>query len=349
MEAGRTKVRSDGACSIRVIRPVGRYLASLGADVDRALRLRGVAPEQLADRDAYIAHDALAEMVDAAVALTGDRALGMHAVEHVEPGDFDVLEYAAASCATLGDSMRCAARYLALLHAGLDVQLVVDRDYASLQCAFAPGLAPVPVATEYLLAALVSFGRRFTGLNLRPLAVDFSHAAPADTAPFARTFRAPVRFGAGVDAIWFPARALDLSQARADSGLHSVLVRHADELLRSVPREQRFELRVREHITAELCGGNPSAEHVAERLGVSMRTLHRRLRAEGKTFRDIADDLRCSLAIRHLEHSVFSIGEISFLLGFAHATAFHKAFRRWTGQTPAHYRELAARRRGACG
>ncbi|MEZ4653285.1 MAG: helix-turn-helix transcriptional regulator [Candidatus Eisenbacteria bacterium] len=74
---------------------------------------------------------------------------------------------------------------------------------------------------------------------------------------------------------------------------------------------------------------------------VSVRTLQRQLAAEGTTFRDLLDQLRHELAIRHLESSRHAIGEIAFLLGFAEVSTFHRAFKRWAGKSPSEYRRGA--------
>ncbi|HEY7817075.1 MAG TPA: helix-turn-helix domain-containing protein, partial [Vicinamibacteria bacterium] len=96
--------------------------------------------------------------------------------------------------------------------------------------------------------------------------------------------------------------------------------------------------RLRRLLTEELCGGRPTLEHLAARLHMSPRTLHRRLDDEGTTFRRIVTDVRRETAERHLREPVLAIGEIAFLLGFSEASAFHRAFKRWTGRRPLEYR-----------
>ncbi len=93
----------------------------------------------------------------------------------------------------------------------------------------------------------------------------------------------------------------------------------------------------------ELCGGSPTLEHLAARLHMSARTLHRRLAEEGTTFRRVVTDVRRELAERHLREQRLAIGEIGFLLGFSEASAFHRAFKRWTGWPPLAYRRASAR------
>jgi YesN/AraC family two-component response regulator len=93
----------------------------------------------------------------------------------------------------------------------------------------------------------------------------------------------------------------------------------------------------------ELCGGDPTLEHLAERLHMSARTLHRRLGEESTTFRRVTTEVRRELAERHLRDRRLAIGEIGFLLGFSETSAFHRAFKRWTGWRPLAYRRAHAR------
>jgi YesN/AraC family two-component response regulator len=101
--------------------------------------------------------------------------------------------------------------------------------------------------------------------------------------------------------------------------------------------------RLRRLVKEELCGGNPTLEHLAARLHMSARTLHRRLGEEGTSFRRVVKELRRELAERHLRERRLAIGEIGFLLGFSEVSAFHRAFKRWTGWPPFAYRRARAR------
>ena len=105
--------------------------------------------------------------------------------------------------------------------------------------------------------------------------------------------------------------------------------------------------RLRRLVAEELCGGRPTLEHLATRLHMSGRTLHRRLGEEGTTFRRVVADVRRELAERHLREQRLAIGEIGFLLGFSEASVFHRAFKRWTGWRPLAYRDAHARDCGA--
>jgi YesN/AraC family two-component response regulator len=100
--------------------------------------------------------------------------------------------------------------------------------------------------------------------------------------------------------------------------------------------------RLRRLLEQELRGGTPTLRHLAHRLHMSPRTLHRRLGEEGTGFRRVLAQLRRELAARHLREARLALGEIGFLLGFSEVSAFHRAFRRWTGWPPLAYRRAHA-------
>jgi AraC-like DNA-binding protein len=339
-------VACDSTVSVRVLQPFARYLATLGVDCDGWLRGHGLTLATLKERDLRLPHPQFTTLMLEAVALSGDPAIGLHAAHCDEPGDFDVLEYAAANSATVGEALQLAGRFMALMHDGISLELSVAPPLAALRLRAVGNVEHVPAGTEFLFASLLAYGSRSVGYPTRPLRVEFAHPAPADRDLYESTFR-EARFGCDENAMWLNAAALDLPHRAPDPSLLQILTNHADALLRQLsPRSSGFAERVRATIAETLLAGNSGAEQVARKLGVSLRTLHRRLAEEGTSHGDLVDDVRRTQAMLHLSSSRFSIGEISFLLGFAHPNGFHKAFKRWTRMTPAQYREeqTAARR-----
>jgi AraC-like DNA-binding protein len=141
------------------------------------------------------------------------------------------------------------------------------------------------------------------------------------------------------NALILPTGLLHTPCARADPALVAVLDRYAAERLEHVPRTDSIADRVRTVLGDELRGGEPTAARLAARLKMSPRTLNRALAAEGTSYRQLLDALRRELAERHLAGDQLSISEVGFLLGFCELSSFHRAFKRWTGRTPARFRE----------
>ena len=169
----------------------------------------------------------------------------------------------------------------------------------------------------------------------------FAHAAPDYASEYARVIEIPYRFDARCYAIVGSAALLDRPLPKADSRLCELLEQHAEELLARLPAGDAFEDRVRKQIASLLPSGETHADRVAETLGVSTSTLRRRLREAGTSHRQLLDAVRCDLACSALLGKDVSVNEVAFLLGFSDASAFHKAFRRWTGQSPSEFARAA--------
>jgi AraC-like DNA-binding protein len=328
---------ADTTCSVRVIKPFVRYLTKLGLDGEALLRKHGLTLDALRERDLRLPHAQSMALLDDAMQLSGDPAIALHAARCDEPGDFDVVGYAAANCATIGEALQLAARFIALQHDGLFMELDVVPPMAALR---ARGVSPAGM--EFLFASLLTCGSRSVGHPTRPQRVEFTHEGPADTRIYEEMFR-EVRFGCEANVMWLKSAALDLPHCDPDRSLLRILTNHADELLSQLSRAPSFSERARAVISD--LRGHSGADQVARRLAVSLRTLHRRLAEEGTSHGDLVDEVRREQAMLHLASNRFSIGEIAFLLGFAHPNGFHKAFKRWTHMTPAQYREEAQSRR----
>jgi AraC-like DNA-binding protein len=326
--------------STRSVRPVLERLRALDIDVAAVLSSAGAQPSAIADPDGRIPHALAVTLWHEAVRRSGDDAFGIHAAEQIRPGAFDVLDYATRTSATLGEGLERLVRYHRILHDAAVVRLRVDGDRALLSHEL-PGEVPALPRhpAEFIAAAWVAVARQATGVDFAPLGVSFRHAAPADVREHRRFFRAPIRFNDATTGVVLSRALLDAPLVESDPGLCAVLERHVRELLERMPRATSFSDRVRQLLAKDLSTGVPSAEVVARRLHMSRRTLQRLLRADGTTFVELVEALRRNLATRYLGEPEVAVAEVAFLLGFSEASAFHRAFKRWSGTTPSAYRK----------
>jgi AraC-like DNA-binding protein len=332
-------MRSGATVSGRTILPAIGRLRALGADVESLLREGAVPPSILDDAEVRLPHEVALGVWHRAVGLSGDDALGIHAAESVRPGAFDVLDYTLRSSATLGEAWERLTRYYRLLHDAAQVRLTEEGARASLTHALPPSMPPLPrQVAEFIITALLVASRQATGVDLVPLEVCFHHAAPSDVTEHRRVFRCALHFEQPYNGVSVAREALETPLLKADSGLSTVLERHARELLARLPQVRGFVERVRSHVAEGLASGDATNEAIARRLHMSARTLNRRMRDEGTSLQEVVDTLRRELALRYLDERRLAIPEVAYLLGFSEASAFHRAFRRWTGTTPAEHR-----------
>jgi AraC-like DNA-binding protein len=326
--------------SQRSVRAVLMYVTARGHDVNALLRGQGMDPVWLRDPEARLPHAAAIRLWQAAGQLTNDPDLGLHVAEAIRPGLFGALEYALRTSANLGEAFTRLSRYHRLLHDAAQVRLKIDGDLAILSHRLPlPGGAPRPIS-EFILAAWLVTSRQATGQDCTPVQVCFPHAAPADTSEHRRLFGCPVRFGHSRSELVFPRRILDLALLKADPILQDIIEAQVVALLAKLPKSERTSDAVRRLLAGELSNGQPRLEQLAPRLRMSARTLHRRLEQEGTNFRRVLTEVRHELAVRHLVEQRLAIGEIAFLLGFSEVSAFHRAFKHWTGHAPHAYRAL---------
>jgi AraC-like DNA-binding protein len=331
--------RLEPRLTVRAIRPLVSGLRQMGHDPAAVVTAVGLDEKTLSDPDGRVPVSMAADFFARAVAQTGDANLGLHLAEHAELSSFDVHFYAMASSPTLGAAYERLSRYQRLIHETSRVELEIGGKQATLRHRLAGGNAAPRQTAEFLLAAWVRAGRTVTGLNWTPDEVHFAHAAPHDRQEHERIFRSRVRFAMAQNALLLPMSLLQTPCVSADSGLVAVLDRYAVDRLNKAPRTSSAADRVRMLIGDEFRGNTPTAVRIATRLKISVRTLNRLLAAEGTSFRDLLDAVRRELAIELLAGDEASIAEVGFLLGFAELSSFHRAFRRWTGRTPAEFRQ----------
>ena len=331
--------------TVRALRPLISGLLTLGYDPVPFLQAQGIDSEMLLDPDATVPMSACVGLLDEGVRATRDDNLGLRVAERAELGSFDVHFYAMVSSPTLGAAFERVCRYQRLIHETSHVRLEKSGDRAVLSHRLAGGMAAPRQTAELLLAAWVRAGRVATGTKWSPAEVRFAHRAPRDAREHERFFGAPLRFAAGENALVLPAALLDLPCRRTDPSLLSLLDRYAADRL-GEPRAATFADRARAALSEELQAGNVSAHDLAGRLKVSVRTLHRTLAAEGTSYRRLLDQLRLDTAERHLLDDRVSVAEVAFLVGFSELSAFHRAFKRWTGSTPSAFRAESRLRRG---
>jgi len=286
-----------------------------------------------------VAHKFLAE----AIAFTGDIDLGLKAARRLALGDLGVVDYLVGSVATVGEAIEVTAGYARLFNDALRVRLEVRGTRAVL--IFENSIVLPRAAADFQMGGFFHVHlRSWLNQDLPNVEVLFTHAEPIDTAEYASTFLPiELRFGSPVLGFSFDARQLTTPLQSADLKLHRVIRKQAEHTLTALPTTQTFTQKVRDLAAAEIGVGNATVAHIAKRLGVSPRTLTRKLEREGTTYKDLLEDLRKTLAMRYLESRDLQLSEVALRLGFSQSAAFHRAFRRWTGHTPLQHRRRQLR------
>ena len=194
------------------------------------------------------------------------------------------------------------------------------------------------LSNETTIASIASICREVSTEDVMFYEVFFQHDAPSSTSAHDEYFNCPVSFNASRDALHIAAASMQTPNRLGDASIVRFFDTHLEEKLSKKVDESSLERRVRTRIAQSLSDGIPTVSDVAGHLGMSGRTLQRRLTESGYTYQALVDASRRQLAERLLRETTYPLAEIAFLTGFSEQSAFNRAFRRWAGQTPRSYR-----------
>ena len=293
--------------------------------------------------DARITADAYWRVWAAAMKQVNDPAFPIDVAAGVTAARHGVIGFAFMTAANLGEALERAIRYVAIFTdsarwhrtlEGENVRYTLERSGTSTSGVRDPRCQP---ADLFALAELVAGGRHVTGTTWAPMEVCLTQPEPQCTDRFREFFGAPLSYGHDRTSWLIDAAVLAQPLRKADPELLAYFDLQAELLL------SRFDgadaVRQVRRLAMQALGGEMiTLEKAAAAMGRSPRSLHRQLQDHGVTFTKIIDELRSSLAQDQLGDPRRTIGEVAFLLGYSEPSAFHRAFRRWTGLTPQAFR-----------
>ena len=312
-----------------------------GVARERLLAQAGIVPAELAHERWPIDH--ITRLWRAAVHCTQDSGFGLKVGAQVGPGSFNVVSYLLQSASSLRAAIAAVQQYQRLISDGGRFQTIAGRDAGWVVYHPRQGtLAFSPHQIEAVLAAVVVFARWVTGTALRPQAVQFSQARLGPLAGYREVFQCPVAFEQAFSGVLLANAQLDAPLPQADAQLAQA--HHAQARARLAALSPRGELAqvLRVWIAAQLQGQLPTRAQAARVLGLTERTLARRMQAEGLSFSGLLDTLRRDAALQAVAQTTRTLSEIGQALGYAEPSVFNRAFRRWTGGTPGQWRRRAS-------
>ena len=326
-------MKIDGSCSIRTLASLVAALREWGEDVEGVLAVADLVPTQIEDPDLRISLDRFRAVWNAAREATGDDALGLHVIECFDPRNVMTgYVYLASTSATARQAFERVSPFIRVAHDALDVDLS-EVDGRTIFRANFRGWEDELFLAEYFIGLIVKIAPAVAGADAIKEAW-FRHSPPSYADEYRRILGIEVRFDAPYNAVLGSAAELDRPLPNADEVLCALLERQAIVALARFPQVSNFAETARQQVERLLPEGAVSANAVAGALGLSDRTLRRRLRECGVSYQQLLDAVRCDLARRALARPGTSVGEVAYALGFSDTSAFHKAFRRWTGKRP---------------
>jgi AraC-like DNA-binding protein len=318
-------------------------LKSAGVPIAPLLGRVGLTPELIDDPKVRLSVRSQITLLDEAAIALKDDCIGFTLARDFDPREIGLLYYVMASSQTLSDALKRVARYSKVTNEALVFgyregnRLIVNLSYSG-----------VPRHSdrhqmEFCMFAALRICRVLTEQNLVPQHFTIAHHRSGGTSEMARFVGTKVQFGAGSDEFALNLDARELPLIHSDNYLNDLLLEYCESALAHRKGDlSQLRTKVENAISSLLPHGRVLVEDVARRLGMSKRTLARRLSDEGLNFTEILQDLRRDLALRYLDDRKLHVSKIAWLLGFHEVSAFTHAFKRWTGKTPSQMRTAGA-------
>ena len=340
------------SCSGLLTRLACAHARTAGVDLPPLLRRAGLTLRDIEDESVPLTVTAQISCLNLIAEALDDRLLGFHLAQTLDLRRTGFLYYLAASSDSLGQALQRIARYCAIFNEGIQLQtdigekLRVGFEYAGVS------RRSDRHQIEGWTTAILRCCREITGRDLQPVAVRLMHQRIPESSEIDSFFGRTVTFGDDKDEVSFAGEAAKLPVVNADPFLSKLLIGICDQVLaRRKAHAGVLRADVENAIAVLLPHGQARLENVAQRLGVTPRTLRRKLGAEDATFAGLLEELRLALARHYLAEHQLSISRIAWLLGYTEVSAFSHAFRRWTGRTPradrSRKRRLAPRSAGS--
>lgn len=320
-----------------VVRALAELAVLRGANARLLYQQAGLDPSELRDPDLRIPLFKYQALMHAGQRLCNDPALALHFGEAFAAADISIAGAIDPPSGRLADGFALLNRYapLAVDVGGPAERFVLERRKGQvwiIDRRTSPN--EFPELTESTFARMVSMARQHMGDIRFPLAVHFTHRAPDYRAEYDRVFQAPIVFESEYNALVTDGEWMGRAVPQLPRYATDLLSAHADALLDGLERSRTTRRKVEDALLPLLATGKARIDVVANAMGLSRQTLFRRLRTEGITFAQVLDELRHSLATQYIKDEKLAVSDIARRLGFSDATAFSRAFKRWTGSSP---------------
>ncbi|MCU7834400.1 MAG: AraC family transcriptional regulator [gamma proteobacterium symbiont of Taylorina sp.] len=306
-----------------------KLFAAQGINPEKIFKPNCINIKELKISDSRIKTSTVDQLWKDAEELIGNGYFALDSYKYWHPGCLGALGYAWLSSSTLREGFQRLVRYFKVLNseAGMKIEEINDEVIISYEKQYSVG------RSASALSLLMHMCRINYQEHLAPKKVTLWHPEPEDISKYYAYFQCPVEFNTGVDSVIFPVNIVDKELSGGNEQLaklnDQVLIKYLNTLT-----QDNLIVRIKSIIVRELPSGNVSNNRVAEELYTSTRSLQRKLKVLGTTFKKVYEECRKDLAEQYVADGKMSLTEISFILGFTEISSFSRSYKRWTGHSP---------------
>ncbi len=298
----------------------------------------GIDRAKMEDPDARIPMEQFLSLWQMAETVTQDPAIGLHLRQNYGHNYVHFAIMIARNCDTLLDAVRSWSEYAMLVNDTDRVLIHEQENHVVCTYTCSSPEYENKWIPEHHFSYMVHSARRISGRDFSPVSVWFRHEDPGYSAEYERVLGCPVRFSMNENMM--TAKKTDMMRPiiSPDPYLKILLKKHADGAVLKHPMNNSMKEQVRALISEKLHQGEISAKAVSENLNMDRSTLHRHLKKEGASFREILSEVRRDLAKQYLLQGL-NASQTAYMLGFTEPSTFHRAFKRWYGTNPGAFRK----------
>jgi len=314
-----------------------KYIESCGHDPAPLYRKAGINPALLKRSDARINIAHVDQLWRLAVDLLDDPCFGIKMTENWHPSYVGALGYAWCASSTLRTALNRVVRYIHVVTEDLNLKLSETPNGLKVTVDLEKSIFTLPQHHDVVLSVLMHMCRFNFGDELLATEVCLAHEEPPCSEVISDYFRTPVSYDAEASSFSLSKEDVDM---KLFSGNRELALLHDEFLMKYLIEIKKGDLvqQIQSVIIDNLPSGKVSDNLIAKELNLSERSLQRKLKEKGTTFRTVLDNVREMAAIQYIKNPVNTMSDIAFLLGFSEQSAFSRAFKKWTGTSPVKYR-----------
>ncbi len=314
------------------------YLLEKGVSEQALASLTGLAPGEINNPDARVATTCLPPLWQCAIEQSDNSAIALTIGNRVRQENLSIVAQVFLQSETLHQGIEQYVRFMSLVNDSMILSFEASKANAKLIFEIKENHY-LKEEVERTVASAVARARHIMGDIAKPTLLEFQHEQPEYIAAYQEIFQAPLRFAQNTTAIHFDAALLSLKSSQRNPHLYQVLTNHAEALLNKLKPKNKTSDALVEFIRNNLSNPSLDVELAAKHLNMSRHTLYRKLKKDELSFQGLVDRIRQEEAEKLLQRQDISISEAAFVLGFSELSALSRAFKRWTGLSPAQFRQ----------